>query len=130
GLFDENIFMYIEDADMDYRAQARGWRISYLPVDSVIHLQKQEGYHMTGMVSFLLKRNSVYFLCKNGKKLDAWGYAMISLSLLVVRGVFTFNLGSFVEYLSFTRKLATAYHRILFGYKPDESFGPPFAQWQ
>ncbi|MGE0132670.1 MAG: glycosyltransferase family 2 protein [Blastocatellales bacterium] len=129
GLFDENIFMYIEDAEMDYRARAKGWRVSYLPIDSVIHLQKQDGYHMTGMVSFLLKRNSVYFLCKTGKRMDAWSYAVISLALLIVRGVFTFNFKRFVEYWVFTRKLAIAYHRILFGYQPDEYFGPPFAKW-
>jgi GT2 family glycosyltransferase len=130
GLFDERIFMYIEDADMDYRARAKGWRVSYLPVDSVIHLQKQKGYHMTGMVSFLLKRNSVYFLCKIGKTLDAWGYAILSLVLLVARGAITLNPNSFVEYLSFTGKLALAYQRILFGRRPDKYFGPPFTQWQ
>jgi len=130
GLFDENIFMYIEDADMDYRARAKGWQVKYLPVDSVIHLQKQEGYHMTGMVNFLLKRNSVYFLCKIGKRFDAWSYAAISLLLLVIQGAFTFNFKGVAEYLSFTRKLAVAYHRVLFGYKPDEHFGPPFTQWR
>ncbi len=130
GLFDERIFMYIEDADMDYRARARGWRVSYLPIDSVVHLQKQMGYHMTGMVSFLLKRNSVYFLCKIGKRLDAWSYAIISLALLIIRGAFTFNLSRFVEHLSFSRKLAIAYHRVLFGYRPDEFFGPPYTSWE
>jgi GT2 family glycosyltransferase len=130
GLFDEAIFMYIEDADMDYRARAKGWRVVYLPVDSLIHLQKHRGYHMTGMVSFLLKRNSVYFLCKIGRTMDAWGYAILSLVLLIVRGVFTFNPRKFVEYLSFTGKLARAYQRILFGRRPDKYFGPPYAQWQ
>lgn len=130
GLFDENIFMYIEDADMDHRARERGWLVRYLPIDGVVHLQKQEGYHTTGMVSFLLKRNSVYFLCKTGKRADAWSYAVISLALLIIRGAFTFNFKSYVEYLIFARKLAVAYHRILFGYQPDRSFGPPFSQWQ
>jgi hypothetical protein len=130
GLFDERIFMYIEDADMDYRARSKGWRVNYLPIDSVVHLQKQKGYHMTGMVSFLLKRNSVYFLCKIGKTLDAWSYAILSLALLLVRGIFTFNLKKFVEYLSFTGKLALAYQRILFGRQPDKRFGPPYTQWQ
>ena len=130
GLFDENIFLYIEDADMDHRAHKSGWRVVYLPVDSVIHQQKREGYHMTSAVSFFLKRNSVYFLCKIGKRFDAWGYAILSLLLLLARGVATFNLEGFAEYLSFSRKLALAYHRILFGYKLDEFFGPPFGQWQ
>lgn len=129
GLFDDNIFMYIEDADMDYRARKHGWQVKYLPIDSVIHLQKEEGYHTTGMASFLLKRNSVYFLCKIGKRFDAWGYAIISLLLLVVRGFLTFSFKGFVEYLKFSRRLALAYHRILVGRKLDKSFGPPLAQW-
>lgn len=130
GFFDENIFMYIEDADLDHRARKRGWQVKYLPIDSVIHLQKQEGYHTTGMASFLLKRNSVYFLCKTGKRVDAWGYVIISLALLLIRGAFTFNFKRYVEHLIFARKLAVAYHCILFGYQPDGRFGPPFSQWQ
>jgi len=130
GLFDENIFIYIEDADMDHRAHGHGWRVLYLPVDSIIHQQKHEGYDMTSTVSFLLKRNSVYYLCKIGKRFDAWGYAILSLLLLVGRGVATFSLKGFAEYLRFSRKLALAYYRILFGNKLDKFFGPPFAQWQ
>lgn len=126
GLFDESIFMYIEDAEMDWRAKQAGWRVRYLPVDSVIHRQKSEGYQMTGMVSFLLKRNSVYYLCKIGKRFDAWGYAILSLLLLAVRGMLTLSREGFVEYLEFTERLAIAYRSILFGRKLDAHFGPPF----
>jgi GT2 family glycosyltransferase len=130
GLFDENIFLYIEDADMDHRARRSGWRVVYLPIDSIVHERRPEGLEMTSAVSFMLKRNSVYFLCKIGKRFDAWGYALLSLLLLLARGVATLNIKRFAEYLRFSRKLALAYHRILFGYKLDKSFGPPFAQWQ
>lgn len=125
GLFDENIFMYIEDAEMDYRARRQGWRVRYLPIDGVIHKQKAEGYHMTGPVSFLLKRNSVYYLYKTGQKIDAWGYAILSLALLGVRGALTFNRGKFLEYIHFGKKLAAAYRQVLSGKRLDESFGPP-----
>jgi GT2 family glycosyltransferase len=128
GLFDENIFMYIEDADMDYRARLHGWRVQYLPIDSVIHRQKREGYQMTGFVSFLLKRNSVYYLRKTGKHVDAWGYAILSLLLLGARAILTFNRERFKEYARFCKKLAIAYRQILLGRSLDESFGPPFAQ--
>jgi len=131
GLFDENIFMYIEDADMDYRARREGWCVRYLPIDSIIHRQKSDGYHMTGMVSFLLRRNSVYYLCKIGKRLDAWGYAIISLVLLTTRGVLTLDRNKFKDYMLFCKKLTAAYRWILTnhdsGRVPDESFGPPFA---
>jgi GT2 family glycosyltransferase len=128
GLFDENIFMYIEDADMDYRAYRHGWRVKYLPIDSVIHKQKQDGYHMTGQVSFFLKRNSVYYLHKIGRRTDAWGYAVLSLLLLACRAVLTFNKSGFIEHLQFCRKLAVAYRQILLGRRLDESFGPPYAK--
>jgi hypothetical protein len=129
GLFDENIFMYIEDADMDYRAHQRGWQVKYLPIDSVIHLQKQEGYHMTGVVSFLLRRNSVYFLCKIGKRSDAWGYAVASLLLLVARGIIGFSYKKLADHLNFSRRLEIAYRQILFHRDLDSRFGPPFTQW-
>lgn len=128
GLFDENIFMYIEDAEMDYRARLHGWSVKYIPVDSVIHEQKQEGYHMTGMVSFLLRRNSVYYLCKVGKPAEAWGYAILSLLLLAARAVATFSHKDIVDYTRLCQKLASAYLLILLNRPLDSSFGPPFAQ--
>ncbi|MGH9850400.1 MAG: glycosyltransferase family 2 protein, partial [Blastocatellia bacterium] len=114
GLFDENVFMYIEDADMDYRARQQGWQVKYLPIDSVIHRQKREGYHLTGLASFLLKRNSVYYLCKIGKRLEAWGYAIFSLTLLFARAVLTLNKKNIGAYLQFIGRLAAAYRVILF----------------
>jgi len=128
GLFDENIFMYIEDAEMDYRAQRHGWRVRYLPIDSVVHKQKEEGYDMTSPVSFLLKRNSVYYLCKIGKRADAWGYAILSLLLLSSRAVLTLNQNRFREYARFCKRLTIAYQQVLLDRRLDESFGPPFTQ--
>ena len=124
GLFDENIFMYIEDADLDYRARRAGWRVCYLPIDSVIHEQKIEGYHMTSQVSFLLRRNSVYFLRKIGRDLDAWGYAIGSLVLMLARGVV--KIGKIREYAQFCRRLSAAYWQILSGRPLGKAFGPPF----
>jgi GT2 family glycosyltransferase len=132
GLFDEKIFMYIEDADLDYRARREGWRVRYLPIDSIIHRQKRDGYHMTGPVSFLLKRNSVYYLCKIGKRLDAWGYAISSLTLLIIRGILTLDRNKLRDYTQFCKRLIAAYRWILTNRDsrraPDESFGPPFAK--
>jgi GT2 family glycosyltransferase len=124
GLFDENIFMYIEDADLDYRARRAGWQVCYLPIDSVIHEQKREGYGMTSQVSFLLRRNSVYFLRKIGRHFDAWGYALASLALMFGRGLI--RLADFGEYIGFCRRLGAAYWQILTGRRLDKTFGPPY----
>lgn len=110
GLFDETIFMYIEDADLDYRARQHGWQVRYLPIDSIVHKQKTSGYDMTSQVSFLLRRNSVYYLCKVGKRAEAVGYAALSLLLMLARGLVTFQLAS---HLKFCRKLAASYWQIL-----------------
>lgn len=126
GLFDENVFMYIEDADLDHRARQFGWSVKYLPTDGVIHEQKSAGYHMTSLVSFLLRRNSVYYLCKIGKRFDAWAYAGFSLSILMLRGFLAFSWASFKEYSHFCRRLARAYHQVLLGKHLDSSFGPPY----
>ena len=37
GLFDERFFMYLEDADLNWRAQLRGWRSIYVPTAIVYH---------------------------------------------------------------------------------------------
>ncbi|MGE0103435.1 MAG: glycosyltransferase family 2 protein [Blastocatellales bacterium] len=130
GLFDDNIFMYIEDADLNYRARNLGWKVCYLPIDSVIHVQKQSGYEMTGMVSFLLRRNSVYYLCKIGRRIDAWGYALLSLAVLAARGAMTMRWSAIRDYLGFCAKLARAYRRILFGMSFDRDYGPPYTKFE
>ena len=37
GLFDESLFMYLEDVDLSLRAQMRGYRCLYLPASRVYH---------------------------------------------------------------------------------------------
>ena len=83
---------------------------------------------MTSLVSFLLRRNSVYYLCKAGKPVEAWGYATLSLLLLGIRAAVTFSRKGVVDYARFCQKLAAAYLSILLNRPPDASFGPPFAQ--
>lgn len=124
GLFDENIFMYIEDADMDYRARQSSWRVQYLPIDSVTHVQKQEGYSMTGEVGFLLKRNSVYYLFKTGKLLDASLVALSFVILLFVRGLLKLD---FARHSKLCARLVTAFYGIQSG-KYDSRFGSPFTE--
>jgi GT2 family glycosyltransferase len=130
GLFDEAIFMYIEDADFDYRARQAGWKVQYVPVDSIVHEQQATGYHMTSLVSFLLRRNSVYYLCKIGKRFEAWAYAAFSLVALSLRAALSLNVKEMREYALFCRRLLAAYQQILFRQKYSHSFGPPYGGWQ
>ena len=126
GVFDPDIFMYIEDADLDQRARVAGWRVQYLPIDSVVHEQKTEGYHLTSLVSFLLRRNSVYYLCKVNRRFEAWGYAALSLAVMAVRACLALRQPSLREHFDFCRRLARSYRQILFKQKFDAAFGPPY----
>ncbi len=130
GLFDEAIFMYIEDADFDHRARRAGWKVQYLPIDSIVHEQQTGGYHMTSLVSFLLRRNSVYYLYKIGKRFEAWAYAASSLVVLLLRACLSFSPSEMRDYALFCKRLLGAYRQILLGQKYSHSFGPPYGGWQ
>lgn len=108
GLFDEEIFMYIEDADLNHRARMRSWRVVYLPIPGIIHMQKKEGYELTSDVSFLLKRNSVYYLNKYNRKKEAFVFAILTLLLMFIRGIIKFD----KRYFSFCQRLFSAYIKI------------------
>ncbi|MFO0945330.1 MAG: glycosyltransferase family 2 protein [Planctomycetota bacterium] len=81
GPLDERMFAYIEDIEWSYRAEAGGWQRVYLPIDGVVHLQKQSGYERGGKVDFLLKRNTLYFLLKHRKYVQAASYTLATLLL-------------------------------------------------
>jgi len=85
GAFDPRFFMYVEDADLGWRLRRAGWQVAYVPVDSIIHHQKDEGYDLYGEVSLLIRRNAVYFLRKHGRRAQARGLAALNLLLAVVR---------------------------------------------
>ena len=38
GLFDERFFLYFEERDLCLRAHAQGWKIAYLPAETVTHI--------------------------------------------------------------------------------------------
>ena len=79
---------------------------------------------MTSEVSFLLKRNSVYYLFKTGKLLDASLVALSFVALLFVRGLLKFDL---VQHGKLCLRLVAAFYSILLG-KYDSSFGYPFIE--
>jgi len=112
GLFDEEYFMYIEDADMDHRAWQAGWAVRYLPIDSIIHRQKQEGYQPDGPVDFLLKRNSVYYLVRHGRRGEAIGFAILALLVIWWRGLLSFDLRRLRRAIDFGHRLIAAWREI------------------
>ena len=63
GLFDEQFFMYLEDVDLAFRAQLRGWSCLYWPAARVAHIG---GASAGGpLASFYNGRNLIRLLAKN-----------------------------------------------------------------
>jgi GT2 family glycosyltransferase len=63
GFFDELFFMYLEDVDLAFRAQLRGWSCWYEPRARVYHLGSATGGGV--LASFYNGRNSIRLIAKN-----------------------------------------------------------------
>lgn len=66
GSFDEQFFMYVEDAEFCLRAHHHGWKVFYVPYSQVVHLRGEslmkrnnrqaEGLKMESLKRFILDR--------------------------------------------------------------------------
>lgn len=121
GLLDDRTFAYIEDVDWGWRAQARGWRRLYVPVDSVLHLQKEAGYERRGDVDYLLKRNTLYFLLKAGKYVQAAGYSAAIVGSAALHAAVAPRKAA-----AWLRRIAAAHARLWSG-RWEAVMGPPHA---
>lgn len=119
GLFDPKTFAYIEDVDWAYRARRQQWALWYLPVDSIIHEQKQAGYHRGSTVDLLLKRNTLYFLLKTRRYAQAAAYT-VSTTAMGIAGLCTGRLGD----RRFLRRLLQSYAGLWTG-RADRVMGRP-----
>ena len=130
GLYDPLVFMYGDDWDLTFRARQQGWRSYYIPVDSIVHLQKEHGYDYLGMVNFLLKRNAAYVLLKNGYPINAVGMALGGTAVSLGRALLATVRGTEPRrYWRFLSRLMKAYITIFQGRHHTASFGPPAVVW-
>ncbi len=69
GFFDRNYFMYVEDADLGWRARLAGWRSVYVP-NAVVHhaFQGSARRRERHFVELHCKRNRLRTLVKNGSR--------------------------------------------------------------
>ncbi len=60
GVFDERYFAYLEDLDLAFRGQLRGWKCRYVP-DAVAYHKKSmtSGYH-SAFKAYLVERNRIW----------------------------------------------------------------------
>jgi GT2 family glycosyltransferase len=60
GLFDERYFAYLEDLDLAFRGQLRGWKCRYVPDAVVLHKKSMtSGYH-SAFKAHLVERNRLF----------------------------------------------------------------------
>ncbi len=65
GLFDERFFMYYEDTDLSWRAQARAWRHRYVPESVIRHVHAATSVEGSAMFAHYVERNRLLVLLKN-----------------------------------------------------------------
>lgn len=97
GLFDENLFMYYEDADLSFRIKNRGYFLQYLPASTIYHIagmsSKETEKTKTGFlhprVHYFNSRNRIWFI-KKYTKWYAWPTVLLYhiVNYLILMGYF------------------------------------------
>lgn len=65
GLFDEDFFVYLEDADVAWRGQWAGWQGVYAPNAVTYHAHSATIKEGSPFKTRLLGRNKIWMICKN-----------------------------------------------------------------
>ena len=65
GLFDEDFFLYMEDADLAFRGRLAGWRCRYVPAARVVHIHGGTAGTKSDIAIFYGNRNIVWFVVKD-----------------------------------------------------------------
>jgi GT2 family glycosyltransferase len=65
GLFDEDFFIYLEDADLAWRAQWADWQCIYVPEAVMYHAHSATTKEGSPFKTRLLGRNKIWLICKN-----------------------------------------------------------------
>ena len=130
GLFDEDFYMYLEDVDLSFRAQLRGYRCMYVPEAHVRHAgagTTGKQYHKDNV--YFIARNSIYVLVKNmPREILRSYYFRISFLVVYLQLYHTFKsfhgwscLRGLYDGLKNSRKMVVKRKRILGGKRvPDD----------
>ena len=96
GLFDEKIFMYIEDMEWCYRVRKAGWTVFYYPQARIRHLDHTPTKDSMSRVMSQHMGNQVYFYRKHKGAVPAvgLGVALFLGSLIKLPGFVLLSAGS------------------------------------
>lgn len=83
GLFDEDLFMYLEDVDLNWRAQLAGYQAVFAPKAAVYHHLSATGGGV--IASYFTGRNTLFVLAKNipGSIFRRYWWPMMSAQLKI-----------------------------------------------
>jgi GT2 family glycosyltransferase len=101
GGFDENYFMYVEEADWCYRVQNRGWQICYVPEAQVYHRKGGSAKHVPLETYIRLREGRILFLLKHKGRAQA---------ILLGLG---YTINAFLRSLLAEKPNRSTYHRAL-----------------
>jgi GT2 family glycosyltransferase len=87
GLLDEDFFMYGEEAEWCYRIRKAGWRITYCPAGSIVHIWGGSSPKSHGRASTRIakRRAQLLFLDKTRGRVRAWAGNLIMLAGVLLR---------------------------------------------
>jgi GT2 family glycosyltransferase len=94
GLFDENFFLYSDDADLCYRMHRAGWSCYYVPFVCAVHLGGGTTRNFRGkMAREVMKSLFYYFYKHHGKKAEIIVKALWFLGCSIRIAGWTFLIG-------------------------------------
>jgi GT2 family glycosyltransferase len=129
GLMDEAYGGYQEDTDWSWRARQMGWTSVFTPVPGIIHHEESDGYEFFSLKSFLLKRNTVFWLLKVGRRTSATLYAYASMALAHLRSISARTDTERRKHRYFLERLRRSYKGLLDGEELGSWYGPPLGSW-
>ncbi|MCJ7773625.1 MAG: glycosyltransferase family 2 protein, partial [Desulfobacterales bacterium] len=113
GLLDENYFIYAEETEWFYRMRKAGWKVIYLPVESIVHKGGSSSMRLENQAVYIERRaNVVYTLVKHQQKIQAAFtiiFMLILLSLRILASVFRTNQNERLP-ISMVLDLIAAFH--------------------
>jgi len=114
GMYDPAVWGYMDEVDWDRQAERVGWKRHYIPVESIIHLQKDSTNEFTNHANYYMKRNTAIWYARNGKWFSMIAWMAITLSIALVRTATAPLMGrSPRKYGEFLLRIGRAYLHIL-----------------
>ncbi|MGI9015622.1 MAG: glycosyltransferase family 2 protein [Euzebya sp.] len=84
-VFDQNLFAFFEDVDLDWRLKARDWQAWYVPQARAMHERGGEGPRRSAIVERLSYRNWFLTVIKNDDPSTWWPHAHLLGATTVLR---------------------------------------------